>query len=41
MGKIRLSDISTLATQLDRSILEIDSDITEFIGVAQMKMEGF
>jgi len=37
----RFADILAVAKRLDRSILENNSDITEFIEVAEMKMEGF
>ena len=34
-------DILTLASRLDKKIIENDSEITEFIEVAEMKEEGF
>lgn len=37
----KFEDILTVSRRLDRSILENNSDITEFIDIAEMKLEGF
>jgi len=37
----RFQDILTLAKRLDRCITENDSEISEFIEVVELKVEGF
>ncbi|MBF0279885.1 MAG: hypothetical protein HQM13_18960 [SAR324 cluster bacterium] len=39
--KNRFEDILTLAKKLDKKILENSSEITEFIEIAEVKVEGF
>ncbi|MDR4504920.1 MAG: hypothetical protein MRK01_09055 [Candidatus Scalindua sp.] len=39
--KERFQDILTLARRLDNKIIENDSELSEFIEVAELKVEGF